>query len=154
MKKNLLFLLLLFSINTTKVVAQNLPISLRINPYSDSVKIVDKLSYFVNVEALWNNTEGDKIPRIMPVAPNLVTLTTTFGKVDELSLFFDKTTPPDSFIVNVVWNKNKNITTSKTLYVQKFNRDAIIQKENIAIDSATTAPVFPVKKKKKRTWKI
>jgi predicted RNA-binding protein (virulence factor B family) len=127
--------------------AQNPFIQLRIHPYSDSVKIVPMLSYFVNVESM----HEDNV--ILPVSENDVVLTTTFGRVEGLSIFFTNQTPPDSFVVKVEGKTKNTIGATKVLYVQKTNKDAQINTpiKPYPIDSSRANPtqILPKKKKKK-----
>jgi hypothetical protein len=127
--------------------AQEKIIALRIRPYTDSVKIVPMLSYFVNVESITN------LQTILPVMESDVQLSTTFGTAKGLEIFFDKQTPPDSFVVKAVLQSNRKIEISKTLYVQKVNLDPAPPSEtNTPIDTIKTEPkkIIPQKKKKKK----
>jgi hypothetical protein len=146
MNKFFLIILVCLGCMQMHTFAQANIIALRINPYSDSVKIVDQLSYFVNVESIYN----DKT--IYPVTENEVTISSTFGKINGMSIFFNKQIAPDSFMVTATLNTNKNITVQKILYVQKINLDANIMQEPImqTTDTISTKPKPIIKKKRKK----
>ncbi len=155
----LLLTVLIYCINTTTY-AQGKITEIKITPYSDSVKIVKLLSYYVNVEGAFD--KGN----ILPLSEHDVFITTTFGKPEGMSIFFeDNIAPPDSFLVKATLHKNKSIVTQKWLYVQKVNKDKYLnfyeenKLESPIIDSAKSkVPNKEVnttkvtKKKKKRRW--
>jgi hypothetical protein len=124
----------------------NTPTSLRINPYSDSVKIVNLLSYYVNVEGIY---EG----RILPVNESDIVINTTYGRAEGMNIFFpNSATPPDSFEVSAYWKTEKRISAKCVLYVQKINPDWNPNTNTIIVaDSAAQAPTpIPTAKKKKK----
>jgi hypothetical protein len=95
-------------------------VNLRIRPYTDSVKIVKLLSYYINVETIYANG------KILPSTENELSFTTTYGTIQGMSIFFpDNLVAPDSILVSATYLPNKSISTSKWLYVQKVNKDEL-----------------------------
>jgi hypothetical protein len=123
LKKNILYLLLLFTAVTAK--AQKVD-SIYVNLYTDSLK---KGTYnYINVDGLLSNG------RYLPLDSTHLLFEASAGRFSGNSLWIDRNFPEDKVRIKVILRKNKAVFREFDIHVKKMENTAQLKTTNQIID--------------------